>query len=202
MGTVNGGDAVTFDELQGGSPSSLLCLFLKPKTMGATCSRKAYQEARSEEEPEYPNNERRQQWPSPNNTNRPPPVDFSVTHKKLEALEKAKQEPHAVMVLAVAADTPVRGSRVSHQVDFITGDAVSSGEDADDNKEERKRLSRMLSDKASSVRFKTSFVAKKGASRVCSSVCFLCGASVCFHVYVLIDCKGNIGPLTLERLKA
>jgi hypothetical protein len=179
---VNRGDAVTFNELQGESPSSSLCLFLKPKTMGATCSRKAHQEVQSEEEPEYPNKEFRQQWPSPNNTNGPPPVDSSVTHKKLEGMEKAKQEPQAVTVAAVTVDTPVRGSRVSHQVDSNSGDAVSSGEDADDNREERKRLSRMLSEKASSVRFKTSFVAKKGASRVRSSLCLLCGASVCSSI--------------------
>lgn len=131
--------------------------------MGAACSRKGNQETfASDGENEQYNTQPRQPWPSPNNLNGPSRSALVMPQKNVEAMEKVMQEP------ARARISPRGGIKFFHHPDDYSFEAASSydGAMSDDreerNKEEKKRLSRMLSEKANSVRSMTT----KGASRV------------------------------------
>lgn len=138
--------------------------------MGAACSRiRDRRKKKSVDERGFGNKDPHPPWPSPINGPQSTLDPILMPPKQFEAMEKGRHEPPPTMAHRV----PATGIAFSSEVnDHGLEDVGSQGEDAsaDDkderNKDEKRRLSRILSGRASTVRNMTTIVAKKGASRV------------------------------------
>jgi len=145
--------------------------------MGAACSRIRKKASNVDERELYENKGPRPPWPSPSNGPEPSTVDLSL--RPSEVLEKGRHEAVIVPPSVLAQKITAFSSEATDVQPGLVHDDVGSGESeaaasTEENKDEKRRLSRILSGRASTVRSMTSIVAKKGASRVRALTAPLC----------------------------
>lgn len=144
--------------------------------MGAACSRKCCRKKQPIDEEEVCKNVPHHRWPSLNNEKMTTLNPTVMVQNQLKASEKGKHDPPPAMADIISAT----GVQFTFGVNDHDLETVDSGEvapviDKDErNTDEKRRLSRILSGRASTVRNMTSIVAKKGASRVRASLCLCC----------------------------
>ena len=108
-------------------------------------------------------------WPAPNDGRESTTLDpVRMPPKQLEAMEKGRHELPPTMAYTVSAAGVPFSSQVNDSglADVGSGEHASTDEKDERTKDEKRRLSRILSGRASTVRNMTTIVAKKGASRV------------------------------------
>lgn len=137
--------------------------------MGAACSRirdyrkKASVDERDKDPPCPP-------WPSPSTGPESTLDPILLAPKQFEAMEKGRHEPPPALAQKARRGTsvPFPSALNEHGAeDVSSGEDGASADDKDErNRDEKRRLSRILSGRASTVRTMTTIVAKKGASRV------------------------------------
>ncbi|KAG0588162.1 hypothetical protein KC19_2G221200 [Ceratodon purpureus] len=108
-------------------------------------------------------------WPSPNNGPESTLDPVLMPPRQFEAMEKGRHEPAPAMAHKVPATGILFSSEVNnHRLEYVgsQGEDPSADDKDERNKDDKRRLSRILSGRASTVRNMTTIVAKKGASRV------------------------------------
>jgi len=170
--------------------------------MGSACSRIRRKASHVDERELYDNKGPHPPWPSP--SNRPEPRTIDLSRRPSEALEKGRHEAVVVPPSARAHKiTPCSSESKDVQPAVVIVD-VGSGESeaaasTEENKDEKRRLSRILSGRASSVRSMTSTVAKKGASRVRAFTASLCSILLLDPVNWLIHKMSSEAATRSER---